>query len=229
MFNKVKINEEQTNAKYGYPNNNYGKRDIVIVECLNCHRLIERAYYNAFRLHNCPIVEGNNKKCFKCGQWKDLTLFHKSCKLSGGVAKICKECYNSYDCVKKYEAKRSKSRQSLFSDNIEDYIKLRTYQLKNNCKRNGVVMSLTSEDLYNLWLKQDGKCYYTGVPLVSRGKINGFQAWDSPSLDKKTPDLGYVVDNVVWCSFGINSCKQSFTEEEFKSKIQSLKWWFNNT
>lgn len=45
------------------------------------------------------------------------------------------------------------------------------------------------------------------------------------SLDKLDPDKGYMIDNVVFCCYGINTMKWNNTEEEFYDlMIKILKY-----
>lgn len=66
-----------------------GSHQKVVVECVTCHRLIHREFRNVNAVHQCPVVDGDKKKCFRCDQWKDLSLFNKSPSGSGGVSKMC--------------------------------------------------------------------------------------------------------------------------------------------
>lgn len=38
---------------------------------------------------------------------------------------------------------------------------------------------------------------------------NGFQRWDSPSIDRINPDLGYVAGNIQWLSYQDNCRKNN--------------------
>lgn len=62
-------------------------------------------------------------------------------------------------------------------------------------------------DLYN---KQKGRCYYTGVKmsLDSHSK-------NALSLERKNPNIGYVKENVVWCSWTVNCMKRDHGEKDF--------------
>ena len=77
----------------------------------------------------------------------------------------------------------------------------------------------------NLWDKQNGLCYYTGIKMVFSGRIDRFQSWDCPSLDRKDPSKGYTKNNLCWCIFAVNSFKNSLTEKEFFDRVQQIRWW----
>ncbi len=67
-----------------------------------------------------------------------------------------------------------------------------------------VKSDLTTEYLLNIWNEQDGKCYYTGEPMIF-GARQGKAIPNSASLDRLIPELGYVKGNVVWCTFFCNT------------------------
>lgn len=226
MRSLVKLHAELTQERYGYKpcDLKESSHKIVVVECSNCNRILEREFRNAFKTHSCPIVEGNNKRCFKCQEWKDLSLFNKCPKLSGGVAKLCRECYNKYDSVKRCEINKRNRRKRSFSEDFPNYIKYRAYSIKNQCKSKNIMYDLDVDYLLELWSNQEGKCYYSNIEMKSEGHVNGFQSWFSPSLDRKNPSDGYTKGNVVWTCFCVNSFKQAMTDEQFKKLLKNIQW-----
>lgn len=45
---------------------------------------------------------------------------------------------------------------------------------------------------------------------------------DGISLDKLTPELGYVEGNVVFCAFRVNTMKGPLTEAEFYKSMRAI-------
>jgi len=227
MYSEVKINNELTMATFGYNINDLleGSHQKVVVVCINCNKIIHRERRNIFNKHRCSSVINKNKRCFKCLEWKDLTLFNKNPKGSGGVSKLCRKCYNNNISVKAYEKRRNlRFKKSIEDNDIKFYIKRRFPTKKSHCKRNGIEFNITEDFLYNLWEKQNGKCFYTNLEMNNSLKQKGFQSWDSPSLDRLNPEKGYVQDNVVWCIFAVNSFKQSLTYEDFMNQLSKIIW-----
>ena len=231
MFYDTKINYEKTLEFYRYTKDEinsftYGSKNKIVVECENCHRLIHKEFRNIKCKHQCPVVNGNTKKCFRCGETKDLSMFNKAPKQSGGVSKMCRSCYNNHPSVKRCEYDRkSRIKHSLHSD-ISLYIRKRLFGIKCRCKKNEIPYNLDANYMEELWNNQNSKCYYTGLIMDDSMKTLGFQSWNSPSVDRKNPSLGYVQGNVVWCIFGVNSFKQSLTETEFEFYLKNIVWWF---
>lgn len=81
--------------------------------------------------------------------------------------------------------------------------------------------NLTPEILVEMWDRQQGRCYYTGTPM-SLESGRGFKNWNVVSVDKKTPDKGYTVQNCVLCSASTNTAKGNRTEEEFLSFCRTV-------
>lgn len=229
MLSKVKLNEELTLATFGYKISDLhtGSHSKVVVTCNNCETNIYRERRNADAHHKCPILDGNKKRCYKCKKWKDITLFNKSRNSSGGVAKQCRECYNKEEAVIKCNKSRNyRFKYAIENGDIEFYIKRRIGTIKSRANKNNIDFNLTIEYLTNLWVEQNGRCFYSNIPMNNSMKQDGFQSWDGPSLDRIEPINGYVKGNVVWCIFGINSFKQSLGLKSFEDMVKSIEWWY---
>lgn len=229
MLSKVTLNEELTFATFGYKISDLqnGSHSKIVVTCNNCNTNIHRERRNANANHKCPIIKNNNKKCYKCKTWKDLTLFNKSRKLTGGVSKICRECYNKEDAVIKCNKSRNnRFKHAIKNGDIEFYIKRRINTIKSRALKNNIDFNLDAEYLISLWNKQNGNCFYSNIPMKNSMKKDGFQSWDGPSLDRIEPTLGYIKGNIVWCIFGINSFKQSLNIMLFEDMVKSITWWY---
>lgn len=227
MFNDVIINEAKTIEKYGYDSQSLtsGSSRLVVVECLHCHAVItNRAYRNAFRKHSCPIVNGNTKRCYKCGSWKDLSLFNKAPTQVSGVAKLCRACYNQEPSVKKCEKARRLRLQTALANDYQAYIRKRCYSIQNYCKTKHIPFDLDQQYLIDLWNQQNGLCYYTSLPMTGCSATDGRLSHNIPSIDRRTPNLGYTKGNVVWCLLGVNAFKSTMTEIEFLEFVSKIKW-----
>lgn len=73
---------------------------------------------------------------------------------------------------------------------------------------------LDEEYIRDLLNKQDGKCYYSRVPLEIGNKLT------NPTLDRIDSNKGYIKGNVVICTEIMNSMKNDLTTEEFKNQIK---------
>lgn len=153
-FYKVNILSLETHEAYGYyPDElSNGSHKTILVKCINCALIYNRKYRDRDRKHQCSIVKDGKKKCFKCDTRKCLSSFNKNPSGSGGVSKLCKNCYRNEPSVRAANKRRTpKYRESLSSD-TSYYMNIRYSRLKARCKTRGLTFNLTKEDLYNLWL-----------------------------------------------------------------------------
>lgn len=80
-----------------------------------------------------------------------------------------------------------------------------------SCKRREFKdFDLTLEYLKDLYAKQNGKCYYSGVQLTFASNDPNVL-----SVDRVDSDLGYVDGNVVLCAWIINGMKSDLTKDKF--------------
>ncbi len=92
-------------------------------------------------------------------------------------------------------------------------------QRKLGCKKrhNKYKVTISLEQLTELWSKQDGKCYITGVKMatqtIPRTLIN-------VSIDQIKAGEGYIPENIGLCCESINLSKMQMKKEEF---IEQLK------
>ena len=63
----------------------------------------------------------------------------------------------------------------------------------------------------NLFLKQEGKCYYTDYPIT----LNTRNRPKTASIDRIDNNKGYIEGNVVWCRKDINIMKMDKDIEDF--------------
>lgn len=224
------IRDDLTLASYGYNSKSLEltSHKFIIVECSGCHTIHRKEYRNIKRQHVCPTVIGNNKHCYQCDQWKDLSLFNKNGKLSGGVSKLCKQCYNNHGAVKKYEKQRCARLKCAIKENdFGYYIQRRVQRLISKCRSDQVQCDIDVQHMINLWTQQNGLCFYTSLPMNGTGTDQGLASWNSPSVDRLYPERGYTKHNVVWCLNSVNSFKNSMDVIKFIELVNQIKWKSN--
>jgi hypothetical protein len=144
------------------------------------------------------------KQCSQCKKIKKISSFNW-CVYKNGQQypqARCKIC-NSASSTKWIK-------EHLLNENPDIALKATINQLfyysKTNAYNKKLDFNLTTEFLLELYKKQNGKCFYTGAQM----KLNGIGLNKDPlyiSLDKVTPELGYIQGNVVFCCLGINYLK----------------------
>lgn len=158
--------------------------------CIKCSNENRKPYKK-----NKPIpkekVKPTHRICYTCKETKILEDFVKREKSTWGFGYECKLCKN----IKKREPS-VKSKQPLWISRLKDSLRKRN-------KKYGEI-NLTNEFLINLYEKQKGLCYYTGIEMKI---INSEKNPEQISLDRVDSNLGYTENNVVLCCFAINLCK----------------------
>ena len=123
------------------------------------------------------IIIHKKKVCVECNIAKDaVSSFSKN-------RNVCKECY----CWRSYEYIRT---------HHGFLVKLLHAAKSNSKKRKGVAAeySITIQNLYDQWDIQNGLCYYSYLPMITKPNHD----WQC-SLERKDPNKGYVPDNIVLC------------------------------
>lgn len=80
--------------------------------------------------------------------------------------------------------------------------------------RRGYEFSITPEDVWAAYEKQDRKCVYTGVPVVFGHNSNRPQD-TTASIDRKDNFTGYTRDNIQIVHKIVNRCRNWLPEDEF--------------
>lgn len=112
--------------------------------------------------------------------------------------------------------------EQIRNGNFKVYVTAKINSYKNTAKKRGLPFDLSVKYLVDLFDKQQRLCYYTGKPLVIRSNrglgekcINLPDSHYQASLDRLTPEKGYIEGNVVWCGWLVNTCKNLLTEDNF--------------
>ena len=87
--------------------------------------------------------------------------------------------------------------------------------LRHGSKSRDLSFEITIEQAWELFLKQDGKCALTGLPLTF---ARGYFEWEknTASLDRKDCSKGYSISNVHWVHKDVNKMRMDFTIERFR-------------
>jgi len=154
--NKTIITEEEKNNiidlyKRGFTFNKIekitGRCDTSIGEIIEKAGIIPSI--TRIRILNKSLLKDNKRFCSNCRQILELKFFY---------GRVCKECTrNNERILYSYKYK--------ISPEINNIIQYKFKKTKEAAKKRGINFDLKIEDLYNLYLNQDGKCYYTKIPF----------------------------------------------------------------
>ena len=142
------------------------------------------------------------------------------CKCECGNTKIVRnDCLQSLatqscGCINKQIGSDSKSYKG-----YEDLALYFFNSMKNGAIRRNLEFSITIEDAWNLFLKQNKKCIYSGWDLLlpSSKKLE-----KTASLDRIDSSKGYTVDNIQWVHKDINVMKMNYSHEYFMKIVQAI-------
>ena len=172
------------------------------------------------------------KTCTKCNIEKDLSEFPNA-----GVKEYpnrlrgdCRECVLKRHVTKEQREERNRKQKAYYQIpevkartiagrnliRLQNPIKYMLINAKSRAKRDGIPFE---QDC--IGLEMITHCPILGMPLkVNQGGTYG-PAYDSPSLDKYKPELGYVKGNVSIVSNKANIMKSNATFEE----VEKLYLW----
>lgn len=102
-------------------------------------------------------------------------------------------------------------------NDVEWYCNRLVVQIKHRAKELEIPFDLTGQDLYNVWVTQNGLCYYTNEEMNILAALSDKKSPhpDFPSVDRMIPADGYKKDNVVWCKQIVNRMKSNLSKREF--------------
>ncbi|VTU32398.1 hypothetical protein H4CHR_03003 [Variovorax sp. PBS-H4] len=79
---------------------------------------------------------------------------------------------------------------------------------------------LTASALRDLWLEQQGHCFWTGLPIdFDYGQARHPMR---PSVDRLNPSEGYTLENVVWASNFANRARGDLSPQAFAELMCAL-------
>ena len=169
-------------------------------------------------------------RCASCKEWKPRGAYrwHKDLRYSAGERRnaYCQTCLAPK--LREYHAKpasKAKARQQHAKWRERCLAKggdvaLRWYFARQKggysrrARAQNVPFDLDADFLVALFHKQEGRCFYTGAQLEwdAYGKKHPSAA--SMSVDRRDPQRGYTKENVVLCTYQMNTTKGARSEAD---------------
>lgn len=163
------------------------------------------------------------RKCGVCHEWKQYSEYHKAAV--GKLHIYCKICAlrkaKEYSCRNKNEiSKRCAQRRNVMSTKFKY---LATCAKERGKKYGGY--DIDADFLNHLWRIQNGKCFYSGIPMTNlngygRGTVKEIRS--NVSLDRIDSERGYFKDNVVLCCDIVNRMKLNMSPLDFYNIIEII-------
>ena len=83
--------------------------------------------------------------------------------------------------------------------------------VRNGAKSRGLILEVTIQEAWEIFLRQNRLCALSGVKLEFRGR----DRLGTASFDRIDSSIGYTKDNVQWVHKDINRLKSNFPENYF--------------
>lgn len=147
---------------------------------------------------NHPTTREDGKRfCKYCSQWKEQE------EMGYDKASKCKIC-------RKIERDR---RHSTFHGRIHYLWKTAQY----GHEKRKLEFTITEQDIEQTYLKQHGRCHYSGIAL-------GFSGQYQMSLERVDPTKGYTPDNIALIVLGLNVADWTRSRHEEDERDGSSGW-----
>ena len=179
---------------------NKTRRDGLEPKCKLC--LSEYRQQHIYPKHE---ITTSWKICTRCKEFKDASCFHRDRTSLNGLSIYCKSCH--------------RKDENNYLKTLKGYLSRKIISARVHSRQLNREFSITTSDIFCLWNKQDGKCYYTGIKMEHHGSIEkGSRNSKCVTIDRIDSERGYVADNVVLCCWAINSMKSNM------NVIQFVEW-----
>lgn len=154
------------------------------------------------------IVDGK-KLCPRCERVLGVEHFFRKTSLRSGFDSRCKRCNllaRQSNYAREYAQKKRRPRESW-----EVYLYMLERTARHAAKRRGYQFLLPDGFVAEQYLRQAGKCHYSGAQMTHQQTRQPTNA----SLERLDNAIGYVPDNVVLCCVAINYSRGTMSIEEW--------------
>lgn len=159
--------------------------------------------------------------CTKCGAEKPSSDFYRNRGKhanSSGFHAQCKRCCKERQAAYRTGTKRRRS-DSHRKYRDENRARVLVNAARTRAKQAGIPFDL-DEHVDAIQTRIDrGFCELTGLPL----RVEGGRTWDSPSLDRIVPELGYEITNVRVVLFAVNVMMNTWGEEPILTVADAIR------
>jgi len=95
--------------------------------------------------------------------------------------------------------------------------------VKGGAKKRNLVFEISKEYAWDVFIKQDRKCIYTGFEIyLSRNNLEHRMGEYTASIDRIDSSRGYVENNIQWVHKRVNIMKGNMSEQEFLNFCEAV-------
>ena len=171
----------------------------------------ERMLKNLRKKYNLPPI----KKKYVMSFQNILKLSgERKCPRCNKTKKLENEWYNNnlsrcIECEKELGKIKHKENQKREILSLDSFI---NKKIKESKRRKNIESTLNTEEVIEMFNKQNGRCYYTNYPLeISHRNKTPY----SLSIDRIDSTKGYTIDNIVLCCSIVNRMKMDDDIDHF--------------
>lgn len=166
---------------------------------------------NGYSCRRAITTPPTTKVCINCGFEKPIDAFApENCSRNISTHKnTCRKCKNGLDA-------EYRNTQGGYLKNLVKNAKLNSKR-RSEDRPDAGTFDITYDDILEMWKSQQGRCYYSNVPLKTVTKAD-FQT----SIERLDTEKGYEKDNVVLCALEFNDTIQ-WSKEKVIEMIKLLQ------
>lgn len=146
-------------------------------------------------------------KC-KCGKEFLVDAY----ALKNGKSRSCISCFNT-------------NREGAKNNSWKGYEEIPASwftRFRNYAKKKGNEFSISLEDVWEIYKKQNGKCALSGLDINFKRLGEGTHASYTASIDRVSSNIGYLKDNIQLVHKDVNIMKNAFNQDYFLTMCKTI-------
>lgn len=173
--------------------------------------------------NNTPISYLTILSCFSEPDEHGISRRFYECKcVCGNIVKRskkylhkCMESLRIMSCGCKHPARNATGKNSKIWKGYGDISGYYFAETKMNAQQRNLEFTITIEDMWNTYLKQDKKCALTGLPIFFKDSQRRATIEQTASIDRIDSDKGYTPDNIQVVHKDVNRMKNWYSQDRF--------------
>jgi len=168
--------------------------------------------FNYLLVEDMKITEKSKDRSYRCICRCDCGRI-ADCNTNSLMKGLVKTCGNKECLYHRQDYTNNGKNNSKFTGH-EEILGSKWSAYKAGAKKRNLEFNLDIKDAWELFIKQDKKCFFTGLDIFF-GRTNTDFKNNTASLDRKDSSKGYTIDNVVWVHKKVNIMKMDLDIDEF--------------
>jgi len=176
--------------------------------CIKAKKLGIQSSKSKLTMEQLFLKKSNQRRCYKCKQIMPFIneFFYAS-------KRCCRKCERKIAIINFYNLKNNPT--------LPKVMMSRLYASKSRARSKKIDFNLDISYLLVLWTKQEGKCFYSKLPMKIKIESR-YENTEVLSIDRIDPDKGYIKGNIVLCCDAVNTMKNNMSLDKFKTFIKII-------